>query len=236
MPAELFRPSVASTPSRRRVSLLPISLIAHGLGISVFIIAPLMAEVELPPPNRPASMPYIPVKLPTIPPAPRVPNPSPARSVAQATSPLLPPVEAPSRIEPEATLEPTPITGNEFGPPTGIEDGADWVKLPEKAPPPPPKPHEPVRPGGQIEAPKKIKDVPPVYPAIAQASRVQGVVILEALIGVDGRVNDVRVLRSHPLLDQAAIDAVKQWMFKPTKLNGEPVPVVMTVTVDFRLQ
>jgi protein TonB len=75
-----------------------------------------------------------------------------------------------------------------------------------------------------------------VYPSIAQSARVQGVVILEATIGVEGRVQDVKVLRSIPLLDQAAIDAVKQWQYTPTTLNGVPVPVVMTVTVTFALQ
>ncbi len=55
--------------------------------------------------------------------------------------------------------------------------------------------------------------------------------ILEALIGVDGRVADAKVLRSVPLLDQAALDAVRQWEYTPTLLNGAPVPVVMTVTV-----
>jgi len=64
---------------------------------------------------------------------------------------------------------------------------------------------------------------------------VQGVVILEALLGPDGNVQDARILRSIPLLDQAAIDAVKQWEFTPTLLNGTPVPVIMTVTVQFSL-
>jgi protein TonB len=83
--------------------------------------------------------------------------------------------------------------------------------------------------------PTKTKDVAPVYPPIAQSARVQGVVILETLIGADGRVEDARVLRSIPLLDQAALDAVKQWEFTPTLLNGTPVPVIMTMTVQFSL-
>jgi protein TonB len=64
---------------------------------------------------------------------------------------------------------------------------------------------------------------------------VQGVVILEVIIGSDGKVQDARVLRSIPLLDQAAVDAVRQWEFTPTLLNGSPVPLVMTVTVQFTL-
>ena len=84
--------------------------------------------------------------------------------------------------------------------------------------------------------PTKTKNVQPVYPPIAQSARVQGVVIIEATIGADGRVKDAKVLRSIPLLDQAALDAVKQWQFTPTLLNGVPVPVIMTVTVNFTLQ
>jgi protein TonB len=65
---------------------------------------------------------------------------------------------------------------------------------------------------------------------------VEGVVIIEATISPDGRVQDARVLRSIPLLDAAALDAVRQWEYSPTLLNGTPVPVVITVTVVFRLR
>jgi protein TonB len=94
---------------------------------------------------------------------------------------------------------------------------------------------KPARVGGNIKAPTKTRDVRPEYPPLAQSARVQGVVILEATIRADGRVQDARVLRSIPLLDQAAIDAVKQWEFTPTLLNGVAVPVIMTVTVQFTL-
>jgi TonB family protein len=92
-----------------------------------------------------------------------------------------------------------------------------------------------VRVGGSIKPPQRTRSVNPVYPPVAMSARVQGVVILEAVIGVDGRVTDARVLRSIPLLDQAALDAVKQWEYTPTLLNGAPVPVIMTVTVQFTL-
>ena len=90
-----------------------------------------------------------------------------------------------------------------------------------------------VRPGGRIMEPKKIKDVQPVYPAIAQSARVSGVVTIEATIGSDGKVVDAKVVRSIPLLDQAALDAVRQWEYLPTMLNGVPVPVLVTVTINF---
>jgi TonB family protein len=92
-----------------------------------------------------------------------------------------------------------------------------------------------LRVGGGIKPPLKILDVRPVYPPIAKAANVTGVVILETRIGVDGGVEDARVLRSIPLLDEAALDAVKQWKFQPTLLNGQPVPIVMITTINFTL-
>jgi TonB family protein len=89
--------------------------------------------------------------------------------------------------------------------------------------------------GSILKAPQKTKDVKPVYPPMAVASHVQGIVILEATIGADGKVEDAKVIRSIPLLDQAALDAVRQWEFTPTLLNGVPVPVVMALTVNFSL-
>jgi TonB family protein len=91
----------------------------------------------------------------------------------------------------------------------------------------------PLRIGGKIHAPRKIKDVQPVYPAIAQSARVAGPVTIEATIGADGKIIDAKVVRSIPMLDQAALDAVRQWEYTPTLLNGVPVPVLVTVTVNF---
>jgi TonB family protein len=107
---------------------------------------------------------------------------------------------------------------------------ADTIEAP--APPPPPAA---VRVGGQIKEPRKIKHVEFVYPEIARSARVQGVVIMECTISAEGKVIDVRVLRSIPLLDGAAIEAVKQWEYTPTILNGVPVPVIMTITANFKL-
>ena len=92
-----------------------------------------------------------------------------------------------------------------------------------------------MRVGGVIRSPQKTRHVAPEYPAIARSARVSGIVILEAVLGEDGSVRDVKVLRSKPLLDGAAIDAVRQWRFTPTLLNGVPVPVIMTITVAFNL-
>jgi protein TonB len=153
----------------------------------------------------------------------------------EVVNPNAAPVEEPEEIK----AEPVDTnfdrnTGVEGGIPGGVVGGVVGG-LPEAPPPPPPPPTQPVRVGGQIKQPTKTKHVNPQYPPIAQSARVQGVVIIEAVIGPNGRVQDARVLRSIPLLDQAALDAVKQWEFTPTLLNNVPVPVIMTVTVQFTL-
>jgi len=94
----------------------------------------------------------------------------------------------------------------------------------------------PLRADTDIPAPQLTRQVPPVYPSIAQTARVQGSVILDATISPAGRVTSVQILRSIPLLDQAAMDAVKQWEFAPTVVKGVAVPVIMTVTVSFTLR
>jgi len=131
----------------------------------------------------------------------------------------------------------------------GVIEGTGASDIPggvgeHAAPPPPPTPppaaavtpHAPVRLGGDIRPPAKTRDVSPVYPPIAQAARVQGIVIIEATISPAGKVLDAKVLRSIPLLDAAALAAVRQWEYTPTLLNGLPVSVVMTVTVNLQLR
>jgi len=114
----------------------------------------------------------------------------------------------------------------------GIVDGIGVTELP----PPIATPAPPIRLHSGMAAPRKVRDVVPIYPAMARAVRVQGIVILEAVIDMSGRVESARVLRSISLLDDAALEAVRQWRFEPARLNGQPVPVVMTVTVNFSLQ
>jgi len=87
----------------------------------------------------------------------------------------------------------------------------------------------------QGAAPRKVKDASPLYPPIAQSARVQGRVIVEVQVEADGHVSSARVLRSIPLLDNAAIDAVLQWQFTPTLVNGKPVSVVVTTALTFTL-
>ena len=96
---------------------------------------------------------------------------------------------------------------------------------------------QPIRVGGNIRTPRKIADVKPVFPASMRAAGREGLVPIEAIIGVDGTVTSVRVLTAdvHPDFAIAAVDAVRQWRFTPTLLNGAPVEVVMTVSVSFKL-
>lgn len=94
---------------------------------------------------------------------------------------------------------------------------------------------QPVRVGGNLRMPTKVKDVKPVYPVAAQTARVQGVVIVETLIDEAGNVANARVLRSIPPLDDAALESVSKWQFSPTEINGRPVAVLVTITVNFTL-
>jgi len=117
---------------------------------------------------------------------------------------------------------------------------AQKAGIPPPPPPPPPPPTaEPsngvLRVGDDLSPPRKITHVDPVYPDAAQDARVGGLVILEIVIDETGHVREARVTRSVPLLDQAALDAVRQWEYEPTLLNGVPVSIMMNVTVNFTL-
>jgi TonB family protein len=94
---------------------------------------------------------------------------------------------------------------------------------------------EPLRLSGKVPPPKLLKPVDPIYPEIARQTHVEGFVILEVTTDISGRVQNVKILRSIPLLDQAAIDAVRQWGYEPVIINDKPIPVTFTVTVRFKL-
>jgi periplasmic protein TonB len=215
--------------------VLPLSIVTHVLLVAILLLVPLMAPGILPMPTA-ALMAFVSrdVVLPPPPPA------APRRSVDAHTPvdvhPGVAPLEAPSAIAPENTLEPV-LAGVGTVEGTGNVPGGIGEDVTPPPPPPPPTPSEAPRPvGGDVRPPTKIKDVKPVYPTIAQAVHMEGVVIIETTIGPTGKVLDAKLLRSIPLLDAAALEAVRQWEFTPTLLNGSPVPVVMTVTVNFVLR
>jgi protein TonB len=241
MPQELlgdvFRTGDAAGRARRRLSILPLSVAAHALAGAALLIIPLAAEVELPAPVRPAIAltEVMPAALPPEPPAPR-------RAPAADTRLAAPPTAAPARIEPEpeAAGPPGPIVpgAEPFGP-GSLGDVArigTAVGVVPPAPPPPLQPEPIRRVGGHIREPKKLSGAAPVYPTLAQQVRKEGTVILEAVIDETGAVVRLRVLKSEPLLDEAAVSAVRQWRYTPTLLNNVPVSVLMTITVRFTLR
>ena len=107
------------------------------------------------------------------------------------------------------------------------------------APAPPPvvksRANGPLRMGGNVAEANLIYRVNPVYPALAKSARIQGTVEFSAIISKDGRVENLKLISGHPLLVNAARDAILQWRYRPTRLNGEPVEVMTTITVHFRL-
>ena len=215
------------------------SIVFHAVIITAILVTQLFAVGRLPTPRdtlafeAPRIIKTIDIPLP--PPERRAPQTPPK---ALAVSADAAPVVAPTGVTPETGLESrTARTGDvDFGSGAGIDMGISPVALPPPPPPPAREPPAPVRLHSGMTPPQKIVDMAPKYPAIAQSARVEGVVILETVIDAQGRVESARVLRSVPLLDQAAIDAVRQWRFTPARLNGEAVPVVMTVTVNFTLR
>lgn len=240
MPSDLLR-DVLRTPDAahraRRWYVLPLSMAGHAAAAGAVLIIPLAAEVSPPEPGRMSSE-YIRVVSTVVPdvPVPRGVRPAVARSAAA-------PIQAPTAIEPEKELPEfvgVAIDQPAIPGPSGSPDGLDTGILGQPsalvvAPPPAPPPvvH---RVGGDIREPRKIVDARPVYPPIAVAARKEGVVILEAMIDERGRIVRLKVLRSEPLLDGAAISAVERWRYTPTLLNNVPVPVLMTITVHFTLR
>jgi protein TonB len=211
----------------RKWYTVPVSLMSHGMIVLALVLIPILAPSAMQPPDG-----GLPVFMAN--PDPPKPPPPPAKHTDEKPTPPIDtgaPIKPPDGIIPEPerivdTID-TPInviTGVDTGPPE---------------PPPPVKvasPDLPIRVGGLIRPPVKLAGQQPVYPPIAQSARVQGVVIIEATIGTDGHVVNAKLLRSIPLLDQAALDAVRTWSYSPTLLNGIPVAVIMTVTVQFSLQ
>jgi protein TonB len=148
------------------------------------------------------------------------------------------PIEAPSGITPEIGKEslvpgvPGGVAGGVAGGVVGGIVGGGGDAVPATGAPGPALP----RAGTDIKPPRKTKDVKPIYPAVALPTRAQGAVLIEAVVGPDGKVRNAKVVHSVPLLDQAALDAVSQWEYEPSFLNGVAVAVVMTVVVRFTLQ
>jgi protein TonB len=218
---------------------MPLSIGLHVVAVLAVLIVPVLVPEE--PPLAATSVRAFFVEPASVapplppPPPPSAPRAAVARTLAPSpadkafTAPVVEPDEMPADAGPDLGLEGGVAGGVEGGVPGGVVGGVVGG-LPD-----PPPPVAPIRVGGAIKEPKKVKQVAPVYPELARQARVDGVVILEALIGTDGRVAEVKLLRGVPMLDAAALEAVKQWVYTPTLISGVPVPILMTVTVNFHL-
>jgi protein TonB len=246
---ELFSGDRRRAPHRSGIPVL-LSTAAHVIVLGVALAIPILyVSAELP--QVPDMLAFVVSAAPPPPPPPPPPAPASTPSMPKAlkpvpsVSPRAAPVEVPREIVKETRVD----TGSAEGVPGGVEGGIPGgvvggvvggvlTDLPPPPPPPPPTApvtREPVRVGGELKAPALIERVEPDYPLLAIRAQVQGVVILEAVVDSQGRVEDVRVLRSIPLLDRAAIEAVRQWRYSPLLLNGKPERFVLTVTVSFSL-
>ncbi len=238
------RPGVAwsslssESPPARRAWTGVVSLGVHAVALVAVLVLPLLYDEALPDTATEVRAFFakpLDVAAPSPPPAPaaraaaRPPLPSPS-------SRFVAPVDIPAEIVPEEGLD----LGVEGGAPGGLEGGVPGGVVggivgglpPEAAPPPPTRP---VRAGIDVREPRRVRSVAPVYPTLAVQTRVQGIVVLECEIDARGRIENVKVLRGNPLLNDAAVEAVRQWVYTPTLLNGVPVPVLMNVTVTFSL-
>jgi len=225
------------------------ALALHAVFAAAVIVIPLLVADELPSPATGAKVFFVQAIAPPPPPPPPAPRPTAATARAphrrevstRPTTPVAPVARAevkPEELVPPASLDPpaAPALADE-GVPGGVDEGVPGAIVGgviERV-----SATEPVSPtlrvGGAIKEPRKLKNVAPVYPDVAARAMVEGVVILEIAIAPNGRVDDVRVLRSIPLLDAAAVAAARQWVFAPTLYRGVPVSVTMTVSVRFSL-
>jgi len=236
MSRTLFDQTLApkKTNQKRRGTVV-VSVALHALGLAVLLV--LGVRAEAPVVNSKMIL--------ELAPTPKMPEASPpAQPKTVPTPPVNPdaaPVAAADKITPEqpappvmtGVFDPNNVTPGAIGPRDGTVLGAPPpAPLPRPAPPPP----APRRVGGDIQAPQRLSAVAPDYPQVARVARIEGVVTLEATIDAQGQVRDVKVIGSIPLLDKAAVDAVSKWRYTPTRLNGETIPVILTVRVVFSLR
>ena len=216
-----------------RTWTLVVSICTHAAVVVAIFVAPIFATTDLPDPRRPLTFEAItPIATPTIPVNPRPQPTQPSKVIA--AFPVVEPSELPPDLPPIGPPPPRIDACDPCGV-VGVPLGDGPVGHDLTPPPVTQAPKDPIPVGGKIQPPTRIAYVAPVYPPLALASHVQGTVILQAVIDEKGSVRELRVLRGHPLLDDAAMQAVAKWHFTPTLLNGTTVPVVMTVTVTFSL-
>lgn len=222
LPASLVLHVVVAVSAAVLRLLTPEPLPAPASGVRAFMVEP---DIAAPPPPPPAPAPKG-----RAAPHPDDVKPDPPTPVFTA------PLVTPDRIVRDEQLGLDVETGGEVG---GVEGGVPGgvvggiVGGLPAAPPPPPAP---IRLEKGVKEPRKLKHVAPRYPEVAVRANIRGAVVLECLVSPDGRVAHVKVVRtSNPLLDEAALEAVRQWVYERTLVDGVPVPVIFVVTVQFNL-
>jgi len=227
----------------RRPSVLLLSIVVHALVLLVLASADLWRPItEWPTPRAALAFLDDTPRVVNLDDVPLPPQPRRATTPTRAEGPLRPteaaPIVAPPDVAPEGERqEPFGLSLGEPAPIDSLFGGRGNALAP---PPPPapaslPEPKPAIRLHSGIKPPQRLVNVAPVYPVTALAVRKEGVVIIDATIDERGNVIEAKVLRPVPLLDEAALAAVRQWKFSPTLLNGVAVPIVMTVTVNFKL-
>jgi protein TonB len=186
----------------------------------------------------------------TAPPPPPPPPPPPVVIKVVKVAPkqfdagrLMAPREIPKQVAIiQEEVAPTVSAGVQAGIPAGLGIGGGLGSLGVAPPPPPPPPEvkqtavtKQIRVGGNVQAANLIKKITPVYPALAKSARIQGTVRFTAIIGKDGTIQNLQLVSGHPMLVQSATEAVKQWVYRPTLLNDEPVEVITQIDVNFTL-
>ena len=222
---------------RHLTGAVPLSIGLHLVALFLFLVIPLTARIVLPMVS--VELPEY-VRLAPMPPPPPHVAPPPPRGVVRTPVPSTVPTSAPPTIQPEPPATPhyapsgsDPTAG--FPPGSVGEIGLN-VSPPSVLMPPVVQKTGPVRLADLPVAPRKTVDARPVYPDIARLARVEGTVVMEAVLDPTGRVTQLRVIRSIPMLDQAAMDAVRQWRYTPSTYGGQAVSVLMTITIRFTLQ
>jgi protein TonB len=227
----------------RKLVSLPVALALHLVVIGIVVGASIWFVDDVQEPPIPvtfyAAAPPPPPPPPAAAPKPAAPKPEVVKPMPVRPSEMTAPTIIPEKIpEPSAAPEPEAATegvegGVEGGVPGGVPGGVIGGVVGGTGPG---LADEPLRVGGDVKAPQLTNRVEPQYPEAARKARMEGVVILEAIITATGSVEDVKVLKSvNPLLDAAASRAVQQWKYRPATLNGRAVRVYLTVTVTFNL-
>ena len=242
----MFEEMVVSSPKGKKTNkswTVIVSGIVQATFLAVLILIPLIYTEALPK----ASL----ATLLVAPPPPPPPPPPPAATQIVKVKPQVHLMDAGILVAPKAIPKEVKIIKEEAeqpdamgamgGVPGGVPGGqmggviGGVIGGVGGAPPPPKPTQQRIRQGGAVQAAMLVNRVQPQYPPLARQTRISGTVRLHAIISKDGSVQQLEVLSGHPLLVQAALDAVRQWKYRPTTLNGEPVEVDTTIDVIFSL-